>query len=159
MSTRAGTDDYFRGDATTPTAPPPGTTTTGARPSASGKSAGQLMKEITEDLSSLFRKEIELAKQELGSAAKEKATGAAIIAVAAVFGLLALMFLLLAIRDGFDTFLWEWVADILTALVLLVLGGIAALVARKKLQTPIKADLTKQTVKEDIEWAKSIGRR
>ncbi len=117
------------------------------------------MKEITEDLSSLFRKEIELAKQELGSAAKEKATGAAIIAVAAVFGLLALMFLLLAIRDGFDTFLWEWVADILTALVLLVLGGIAALVARKKLQTPIKADLTKQTVKEDIEWAKSIGRR
>jgi hypothetical protein len=33
------------------------------------------------------------------------------------------------------------------------------LFARKKLATPIKADLTKQTVKEDIEWAKTLGKR
>jgi hypothetical protein len=123
-----------------------------------GKSAGQLMKEITEDLSTLFRKEIDLAKQELGGQVKEKATGAAIIAIAGVFGLLALMFVLLAVRDGFDTFLWTWVADLLTAVVLLIIGAVAALVARKKLATPISADLTKQTVKEDIEWAKSIGK-
>ena len=84
---------------------------------------------------------------------------AVIIAVAAFFGLLALMFLLLAVRDGFDNFLWTWLADIATAVVLLVIGAIAVLVARKKLQTPINADLTKQTVKEDIEWAKSIGKR
>ena len=124
-----------------------------------GKSAGQLMKEITEDLSTLFRKEIDLAKQEVGGQVKEKATGAAIIAIAGFFGLLALMFVLLAVRDGFDTFLWTWVADLLTAVVLLIVGAIAALVARKKLARPISADLTKQTVKEDIEWAKSIGKR
>jgi uncharacterized membrane protein YqjE len=127
-------------------------------PGNGGKSAGQLMKEITADLSTLFRKEIDLAKQELGGQVKEKATGAAIIAIAGVFGLLALMFVLLAVRDGFDTFLWTWVADLLTAAVLLIVGAIAALVARKKLATPISADLTKQTVKEDIEWAKSIGK-
>jgi uncharacterized membrane protein YqjE len=124
-----------------------------------GKSAGQLMKEITEDLSTLFRKEIDLAKQEVGGQVKEKATGAAIIAIAGFFGLLALMFVLLAVRDGFDTFLWTWVADLLTAVVLLIVGAVAALVARKKLARPISADLTKQTVKEDIEWAKSIGKR
>jgi hypothetical protein len=116
------------------------------------------MKEITEDLSTLFRKEIDLAKQELGGQVKEKATGAAIIAIAGFFGLLALMFVLLAVRDGFDTFLWTWVADLLTAVVLIIVGAVAALVARKKLATPISADLTKQTVKEDIEWAKSIGK-
>jgi uncharacterized membrane protein YqjE len=127
--------------------------------SDAGKSAGQLMKEITEDLSTLFRKEIDLAKQEVGGQVKEKATGAAIIAIAGFFGLLALMFVLLAVRDGFDTFLWTWVADLLTAVVLLIVGAIAALVARKKLARPISADLTKQTVKEDIEWAKSIGKR
>ena len=127
-------------------------------PGNGGKSAGQLMKEITADLSTLFRKEIDLAKQELGGQVKEKATGAAIIAIAGVFGLLALMFVLLAVRDGFDTFLWTWVADLLTAAVLLIVGAVAALVARKKLATPISADLTKQTVKEDIEWAKSIGK-
>lgn len=123
------------------------------------KSAGQLMKEITEDLSALVRKEIELAKEEIGSSAKAKAKGAAIIAVAGVFALGALMFVLLSIRDGFDNFLWTWVADLATAAVLLVIGGIAALVARKKLATPISADLTKKTVKEDIEWAKTIGKR
>jgi uncharacterized membrane protein YqjE len=124
-----------------------------------GRSAGQLMKEITEDLSTLFRKEVELAKQEIGGAVKEKATGAAIIAIAGFFGLLALMFVLLSVRDGFDTFLWKWVADLATALVLVLIGAIAALVARRKVSTPISADLTKQTVKEDIEWARSIGKR
>ena len=141
MNQRPTTEDFYRGDG-----------------GAAGKSAGQLMKEITEDLSTLFRKEIDLAKQELGGQVKEKATGAAIIAIAGVFGLLALMFVLLAVRDGFDTFLWTWVADLLTAVVLLIIGAVAALVARKKLATPISADLTKQTVKEDIEWAKSIGK-
>jgi uncharacterized membrane protein YqjE len=144
VNQRPTTEDFYRGDTGGP---------------AAAKSAGQLMKEITEDLSSLFRKEIELAKQELGTAVSAKARGAAIIAIAGVFALLAVMFLLLALRDGFDTFLWKWVADIATALVLLLIGGIAALVARKSLATPITAELTKQTVKEDIEWAKSIGKR
>jgi uncharacterized membrane protein YqjE len=141
VNQRPTTDDFYKGDGGT------------------GRSAGQLMKEITEDLSNLLRKEIELAKQELGSAVATKARGAAMIAAAGVFAFLALLFLLLAVRDGFDTFLWTWVADLATALVLLVIGAIAALVARSKLATPISADLTKQTVKEDIEWAKSIGKR
>jgi uncharacterized membrane protein YqjE len=145
LSDRPTTEDFYRGN--------------GGGTDGGGKSAGRLMKEITEDLSSLFRKEIELAKQEIGGSVKAKAKGAAIIAIAGVFAALALMFFLLAVRDGFDTFLWTWLADIATALVLLVIGGIAALVARKKLATPIQADLTKQTVKEDIEWAKSIGKR
>ena len=164
MSDRPTTDEFYRGDggAATAATPPAGSEEVPPAPSpgvSSSRSAGQLMKEITEDLSSLFRKEIELAKQEIGGAVMAKAKGAAIIAVAGFFALLALMFALLALRDGFDTFLWTWVADIATALVLLLVGGIAALVARKKLQTPIQADLTKQTVKDDIEWAKSVGKR
>ncbi len=153
MSTdRPTTDDFFRTD------PASGAYSTGnARPA--GRSAGQLMKEITEDLSSLFRKEIELAKQEVGGALSARAKGAAIVAVAGFFGLLALMFVLLALRDGLDEFLWTWVADLATALILLLVGAIAVAIARRKLQTPINAELTKQTVKDDIEWAKSIGKR
>ena len=123
------------------------------------KSAGQLMKEISEDFSTLIRKEIELAKQELGDSVATKVKGVAIIAIAGVFAFFALIFLLLAIRDGFDNFLWTWLADIATAVVLLVLGAVAALVAKKKLTAPISADLTKQTVKEDIEWAKTLNKR
>jgi uncharacterized membrane protein YqjE len=124
-----------------------------------GKSAGQLIKEVSEDISTLVRKEIELAKQELGRSFKEKAVGGAIFAIVAVFGLFALIYLILALRDGLDQFLWVWVADLVTAAVLLLLGGIGALIAKKKLSTPIKADLTKKTIKEDVEFAKSLGRK
>lgn len=141
MSNRPTNDDLYRG-------------ADGAK-----KSVGRLIKEISEDFSTLIRKEIELAKQELGSSLSAKAQGIAIIAIAGVFGFLALIFLLLALRDGLDTFLWTWVADLVTALILLLVGAAAVLFARKKLATPIKADLTKQTVKEDIEWAKTLGKR
>lgn|SRR5687767_9788654 len=122
-------------------------------------SAGRLMKEVTEDLSTLVRKEIELAKQELGAAVSAKVTGAVVIGIVATLGLFAVIFLLLAVRDGLDEVFWTWVADLLTAAILLLVGGLAALFARKKLATPIKADLTKQTIKEDVEFAKNIGRR
>lgn len=157
------------GDATS-TAGRPGTSGDGgaAQPGAfssfvssrrSNKSAGQLMKEVSEDFSTLFRKEIELAKLELTESISAKAKGAAIIAVAAVFGFFALIFLLFGLRDGLDTFLWKWVADLITALILLLLGGIGALIARRLLGTPIKTDMTKKTIREDVEWAKTLGKR
>ena len=126
---------------------------------SSTKSAGQLMKEVTEDISTLFRKEIELAKQEIGQSVSEKVKGAAIIAVAGVLGFFALIFVLLAIRDGFATFLWTWVADLATAALLILIGVAGALFAKKKLTTPISTDMTKQTIKEDVELVKTLGRR
>ena len=125
----------------------------------SKKSVGQLLKEISEDFSTLFRKEIDLAKAELGSSISAKVQGVVIVAIAGAFAFFALIFLLLALRDGLDTFLWTWVADLATALILILVGVGAVVFARKKLATPIKADLTKQTVKEDIEWAKTLGKR
>ena len=125
----------------------------------STKSAGQLMKEVTEDLSTLIRKEIELAKQEVGESVKAKLIGGAIIAIVGVMAFFALIFLLLAIRDGIDNFLWTWLADIVTALILLAIGAGGAMFAKKKLSTPVKTELTKQTIKEDVEWAKTLGKR
>ena len=124
----------------------------------SDKSAGQLMKEVTEDLSTLFRKEIELAKQEIGESVAEKVKGAVIIAIAGTLAFFALIFMLLAVRDGFNTFLWTWLADIATAVVLLVIGALGALVAKNKLAKPFTADKTKQTIKDDVEMMKSLGR-
>jgi uncharacterized membrane protein YqjE len=134
-------------------------TTENVRTDGSRKSAGQLVKEVTEDISTLIRKEIDLAKAELGSSMSTKAKGAAIIAIAGVLGLFALIFLLLAIRDGFDTFLWTWLSDLITAAILLLIGGIAALIAKKRLSKPINTELTKKTIKDDVEWAKTVGRR
>ncbi|HEX2049360.1 MAG TPA: phage holin family protein [Actinomycetota bacterium] len=137
----------------------PGTRVPWRGDGAPGKSAGQLMKEVTEDLSTLVRKEIELAKQELGSSVAAKTQGAVMFAIVGVLGLFALIFVLLALRDGLDEFMWTWAADLVTAAVLLLIGVVAALVARKKLQTPVSADLTKKTIREDVEWAKTLGKR
>ena len=123
------------------------------------KSAGTLMKEVTEDLSTLIRKEIQLAKQELGESVSAKVKGVVIIAIAAVLGFFALIFVLLAIRDGFNEFLPAWASDFATAAVLIAFGALGALLARKKLATPISTELTKLNVREDVETLKSLGRR
>ena len=153
MSDRPTDQDWYRDTEA------PGVTGDPSKVSGNGtKTAGQLMKEISEDFSNLFRKEIELVKQELGQSISAKAKGAAIIAVAGVMGFFALIFLLLAIRDGFDNFLWTWLADIATAVVLLIFGGLGALAAKRKLATPFSTELTKKTIKEDVEWAKTLGK-
>ncbi len=123
------------------------------------KSAGQLMKEVTEDLSTLVRKEIELAKQEVGQSVAAKLKGAAILGIVAVLGFFALIFLLLALRDGLDEFLWKWLADLATAGILLLIGVVGALIAKKKLATPVSTELTKANLKEDVDLVKSLGRK
>ncbi len=130
-----------------------------ARTDSDEKSAGQLMKEVTEDLSTLIRKEVELAKQELGASVSTKVKGAVAIAIAAIFGLFALVFLLLSARDGLDVALPTWLADLVTAAILILLGAITAAVAWRKLAAPISTRLTQQTLREDVEWAKTLGRR
>jgi uncharacterized membrane protein YqjE len=129
-----------------------------------GKSAGQLMKEVTEDLSTLVRKEIELAKQELSESIMEKVKGAAVIAIAVFLGFFALIFVLLMLRDGFDEIIgvhgdWAWAADGLTALVLVIIGALGGMWAKKKLSTPVSTELTKKTIKDDVDTIKSLGKR
>jgi hypothetical protein len=141
MSERPTTEDLFRGDG------------------HHDKSAGELMKEVTEDLSTLIRKEVELAKQELGASVTAKLKGALIIGIVAFLGLFSLMFVLLAIRDGFAEILPVWAADFATAAVLLTVGFVGALIAKRKLATPISTELTKLSVREDVETIKSLGRR
>jgi uncharacterized membrane protein YqjE len=181
-SARTGTTAGAAGSPTTPGTPTPqgatptpggtaapggGTASSGARPTRQtvtfgerlrGKSAGQLMKEVSEDFSALFRKEVELAKLEVGRAVSTKLKGAILGAIAASFGLFALIFLLLGLRDGLDTFLWRWVADLLTAAILILVGAIVVLVAKRMLTTPVETDMTKQSIREDVEWAKTLGK-
>ena len=123
------------------------------------KSAGQLMKEVTEDLSLLIRKEIELAKQELSESIGAKVKGLVLIVIAAVLGFFALIFALFAIRDGIAVALPAWAADLITTAILLLIGLIGVLIAKKKLATPVSAEMTKLSIKEDVEWAKTLGRR
>jgi hypothetical protein len=74
-------------------------------------------------------------------------------------GVFILIFLLLAIRDAFTELWAPWISDLATAGVLALLSVGAALFAKKKISTPISAELTKKSVKEDVELVKSFGKR
>jgi Putative Actinobacterial Holin-X, holin superfamily III len=91
--------------------------------------------EVSEKLSVLVRDEIELAKTEVTVKVTSLARGAAAAAVGAVFGVFALIFVLLTIAWGVNAAtgsLWIGFAAVMVVLVLLTLG--AFLFAWRKLR-------------------------
>jgi len=114
----------------------------------------ELLRSIGTDLSLLIRQQVALAKEEMRGIAAEKATGGALLAAAAVFALFVLGFASLAGAAALDLVLPRWAALLIVAGVYLVLAVIAALIGRNALAAPATPERTKQTVKEDLEWAK-----
>src|SRR5688572_6374159 len=72
------------------------TTETG-RPDVEGTSVGQLLGEVSKDLSTLMRQELELAKVELKVEAKKAGQGAGMFGAAGFAGYMVLLFLSFAL--------------------------------------------------------------
>ena len=91
--------------------------------------------EVSERATLLVREEIELAKAEMSAKVSSLARGAAAIAVGAVFGVFALIFVLLTIAWGLNSIIgsiWWGFAIVMILLVALTLG--AFLFAWRKLK-------------------------
>ena len=114
----------------------------------------ELLRSIGTDLSLLIRQQVALAKEEMRGIAAEKATGGALLAAAAFFALFVLGFASLAGAAALDLVLPRWAALLIVAGIYLVLAVIAVLIGRNALAAPATPERTKQTVKEDLEWAK-----
>ncbi len=127
-------------------------------------STGELVKELSEQTTTLVRKEIELARAELSQKGKVAGEGAGMFGGAAVLGLLALGTLTTMILALLDKAMDLWVAALI---VTVVYGAVAAVLAlsgrdRVKKGMPPAPEQTVETVKEDVQWAKSrakSGRR
>ena len=65
-------------------------------PAKEERSIGELMGDVTKDLTVLLRQEVDLAKAELRESASQAGKGAGMLAGAGVAGLLALMFVSIA---------------------------------------------------------------
>jgi len=117
---------------------------------------GELVKELAGQTSTLVRQEIQLAQAEVTQKGKVAGKGAGLLAGAAAFGLLALGALTAALIALLDKAMATWVA----ALIVMALWAIVALVLAKSGQSALKratppAPQTVETVKEDIQWAKT----
>lgn len=120
------------------------------RPDVEGVSVGALISEVTEDLSTLMRQELELAKAEVKQEATKSGKAAGMLGAAGYAAHFLMLFLSLtlmwALGDLFGH--WGW-----GALVVAVLWGIAAAVlasmGRKKLrEVHPKPERTVDTLKE-----------
>ena len=128
----------------------------GTRPSMGIGEAG---KTVAEDLSALVKAEIALAKAEVSEGIKAKVTGVGAFGAAAVFAWLGLQGVLITLGFALATVMPGWAAALIVTVVLLAGAGIAALVGKRMLATPVSLDTTKANVEEDVAWAKSHLKR
>ena len=117
---------------------------------------GELVKELAGQTSTLVRQELQLAQAEVTSRGKLAGRGAGMLAAAAVAALLALIALTACLIVALDTAVPLWLAALIVTLFWAVIGAVLATRGRTELQqaTP-PVPKTVETVKEDIQWAKT----
>lgn len=130
----------------------------GSRPMPDGeRTIGQLVADASQDLSTILRSEVALAKAELQADVKAAAIGGAMFAVAGVVAFLALILLLIAAAYGLVALgLAPWLAFLVVAVVLLVITGVLALVGKSKVSRAGPPERTLRTTKETVATLKGI---
>jgi hypothetical protein len=121
---------------------------------------GDLLKQLSQETTTLVRQELELAKAEMTVKAKEGGKGAGLLGGAGVAGLLTLATLTAALVGLLDRAMAFWVAALIVGLIWGAVAAVLALQGRNKLQeaTPPVPEQTQQSVKEDVQWAKTRKR-
>lgn len=124
---------------------------------ASEASVAELIKQLSEQTSRLARQEIELAKSELAVKGKRAGIGAGMFGGASVFGFYAVGALTAAAVLGVSTAVVGWLAALIVAAVFGAIAGVLALTGKTKVQqaTPPVPEQATESVKEDVQWAKS----
>ena len=120
------------------------------------KSFGELFGDLTREMSTLVRQEVQLAKTELTEKAVTTAKGAALIIVAACLGFVAFQALVAAAILGLAQVVQPWLAAVIVGGALAAIAGVLAMMAIaafKKGGSPVPQQ-TVETIKEDVQWAK-----
>jgi hypothetical protein len=135
-----------------PDAPPAGST----RVPSADPSIGELVGEISKDLTQLVREEAELAKAEIKESATRAGKAAGLLAGSGYAGHLALLMGSLAAVFGLAHVVdLAWAALIVTGLWAL-LAAVLFVVGRKRLKTVnAKPERTVETLKEDARWVRN----
>jgi hypothetical protein len=118
---------------------------------------GELLKQLSQETTTLVRQELELAKAEMAQKGKQAGVGAGMFGGAGVSALLGLGALTAAAVAALDAAMPLWLAALIVGLVWLAVAGVLALQGKTKVQaaTPPVPEQTQESVKEDVEWAKT----
>jgi predicted lipid-binding transport protein (Tim44 family) len=121
---------------------------------------GELLKQLSEETTTLVRQELDLAKAEMAQKGKQIGMGAGMFGGAGVGALLGLAALTAAAIAALDSAMALWLAAVIVGLLWLAVAGVLALQGKRKVQaaTPPVPQQTQESVKEDVEWAKTRAR-
>jgi xanthine/uracil permease len=117
---------------------------------------GDLLGDLGRQVSTLVRKEIDLARVEVTSSVGRKSRGAAMAGAGGALLYAGLLVLLLAlvlglIQAGMDA----WLAALLVAVVVMAIGGLITSMGVKQMQsTELAPKQTAETVRENVEFVK-----
>jgi hypothetical protein len=118
---------------------------------------GELFKQLSNDLSTLVHQELKLAQAEMTEEGKNAGVGVGLFGGAGVVGLLALgaltAFLIAVLATGMDV----WLASLIVTVAYAATAGVLALIGKSRVTeaVPPVPEQTVETVKEDVQWAKS----
>ena len=126
------------------------------RPDVEGRSVGDLLGEVTGNLSKLMRQEVALAKVELKEEAAKAGKAGGLLGGAGAIGYLMLVFLSLALMFALDNAMGIGWAALLTAVLLGIVAAVLFVIGRNRFkQVNPKPEQTVETLKEDLQWAKN----
>jgi uncharacterized membrane protein YqjE len=117
---------------------------------------GELISDVTSDLSRLFRQEVELAKAELRVEAKKAGKASGMYAAAGVAGLMVIILLSFAVVYALDAVMPQGWAALIVAVVWAIAGAVLYSTGKKQMAAvDPKPQQTIETLKEDAEWLRS----
>jgi hypothetical protein len=118
---------------------------------------GDLLRQLSQETTTLVRQELELAKAEMAEKGKRAGLGAGMFGGAGASALLGLGALTAAAVAGLDAALPLWLAALIVGLLWLAIAGALALQGRSKVQaaTPPVPEQTQESMKEDVQWARN----
>ena len=124
---------------------------------ASDASMAELVKQLSEQSSRLARQEVELAKAELAVKGKRAGIGAGMFGGAGAFAFYAFGALTAAAILALSTAVDAWLAALIIAVVYGAIAGVLTLQGKNKVQeaTPPVPEEAAESVKEDVQWAKT----
>jgi hypothetical protein len=117
-------------------------------PNGRTESLGQLLGEVSKDISTLFRQEVELAKAELSESAKKAGKGAGMFGGAGVAGFFALMFLSIALWWGLGFLTGLVWSAIIVAVIWGIVAAVLAMRGKKEVEEINGAPKTAETLKK-----------
>ena len=131
------------------------------RPDFREPSTGELIKQLSEQVSTLLRDELKLAQLEMSRKGRQAGAGVSLLGGAGLISLYGLGCLIACAIIAISGVLRPWLAALIAGAVLLAIAGIAALIGKARLSraTPPMPRETAESLKVDVEVIKEKVKR